>query len=614
MCGIFSSISKTEAPSPNPELLEHLANRGPDLSNTLRAVAQTTTDGDTVSLLFTSTVLSLRGGQITAQPLSTPETGSVLCWNGEAWKIGQDVVEGNDGESIISLLDASISSRSADESINGVLDVLRTISGPFAFVYYDKIHHLVYFGRDCLGRRSLLYNSEDISDCIQFSSIADSTGSSWKEVEADGIYVAALDRASAPPSLASLEESSMGNKHFPCYRYPWVPSDNQGATPSLSLGVLNQAVPTIPWSLNLSSDSVRQLEKHMIESLRLRLLNIPDPPRSERPAKVKLAILFSGGLDCAVLARMAHDILPQDEQIDLLNVAFENPRVVLASKQPPKTKLQRKGRQGRGQPGIHDEPVTKEEPLDDVPVVGPPEEAVSPFEACPDRMTGRSAVKELRQVCPGRKWNFVEANISYKEFLAHRSKVISLIYPHNTEMDLSIAGALYFASRGAGKASIDDSLPGTDYITDARVLLSGLGADELFGGYTRHATAFSRRGLEGLVEELDLDVGRLGKRNLGRDDRAISNWGREARFPYLDEDLVRWSLACPVWDKCGFGGLDEELGADEPALEPGKKVLRLLAWKLGMHSVSQEKKRAIQFGARTAKMETGRTKGTTLLT
>lgn len=147
----------------------------------------------------------------------------------------------------------------------------------------------------------------------------------------------------------------------------------------------------------------------MTQSLRLRLLNIPDPPRYEGPAKVKLAILFSGGLDCAVLARMAHDILPLEEQIDLLNVAFENPRVVLASKQPPKVKLQRKVRQGRGQLGIDDEVVAKEKPLEDAPpVVFPPVEATSPFEACPDRMTGRSALKELRQVCPGRKWNFVE--------------------------------------------------------------------------------------------------------------------------------------------------------------------------------------------------------------
>jgi asparagine synthetase B (glutamine-hydrolysing) len=149
----------------------------------------------------------------------------------------------------------------------------------------------------------------------------------------------------------------------------------------------------------------------MIQSLRLRLLNIPDPPRSEGPAKVKLAILFSGGLDCAVLARMAHDILPLEEQIDLLNVAFENPRVVLASKQPPKVKQQRKARQGRDQLDIHGEAIAKGDPLDDaLPVISPPVGVVSPFEACPDRMTGRSALKELRQVCPGRKWNFVEVN------------------------------------------------------------------------------------------------------------------------------------------------------------------------------------------------------------
>jgi len=225
MCGIFAAISKTEAPSPKPELLKHLANRGPDLCSTLRAVTHTAILGDAVSLLFTSTVLSLRGGHVVAQPLTSPETGSVLCWNGEAWKIGHDIVEGNDGEAIIGLLDANIRSKSADESITGVLNALRSISGPFAFIYFDRVHFLVYFGRDCLGRRSMLYNADEVSDTIQFSSIADSKSSSWKEVEADGIYVAVLDRKSAPQSLALLEESCVGNEDFPCYRYSWAPSD-----------------------------------------------------------------------------------------------------------------------------------------------------------------------------------------------------------------------------------------------------------------------------------------------------------------------------------------------------------------------------------------------------
>jgi asparagine synthetase B (glutamine-hydrolysing) len=55
-------------------------------------------------------------------------------------------------------------------------------------------------------------------------------------------------------------------------------------------------------------------------------------------------------------------------------------------------------------------------------------------------------------------------------------------------MDLSIACALYFAARGHGQASTNANQIPITYTTQARVLLSGLGADELFGGYTRHAT------------------------------------------------------------------------------------------------------------------------------
>jgi asparagine synthetase B (glutamine-hydrolysing) len=190
-------------------------------------------------------------------------------------------------------------------------------------------------------------------------------------------------------------------------------------------------------------------------------------------------------------------------------------------------------------------------------------------------------------------------------------------------MDLSIACALYFASRGRGKLSEDPenvecSIP---YTTSARVLLSGLGADELFAGYGRHGVSFNRYGFEGLINEIELDVSRLGKRNLGRDDRVISTWGREVRFPYLDEEFVAWATQTPVWERCGFGtakpspaSLDGDLDLVASQLDSEKKALRLVALALGMKQVAREKKRAIQFGSRTAKMESRKSKGTQLLT
>lgn len=311
------------------------------------------------------------------------------------------------------------------------------------------------------------------------------------------------------------------------------------------------------------------------ESLKLRTTTLYNSGH----ASDRIAILFSGGIDCTLIARMIHNIIPHDQDVDLLNVAFENPRVIRAAAKNSDTK----------------------------PLTG------SIYSECPDRITGLRSFSELRAVCPGRAWNFVSIDVPYTETLVHRSQIISLIYPHNTEMDLSIGCALYFAARGEGTmrdVSTDRILP---YKTPARVLMSGLGADELFGGYTRHATAFKRQGHGGLVKELELDFDRLGKRNLGRDDRVISHWGREARYPYLDEDFVSWALSIPVWEKCGFGQDSIPEGHPDTALEPGKQLLRLLAWKLGLRGAATEKKRAIQFGARTAKMEAGRTKGTQIL-
>ena|SRR5579859_5944560 len=91
---------------------------------------------------------------------------------------------------------------------------------------------------------------------------------------------------------------------------------------------------------------------------------------SEEESPPRVAVLFSGGLDCSVLAWLVHTLLPPDEPIDLINVAFENPRTVAAQK-------------------------TRDEDV---------------YSVCPDRITGRAGWEELRRLSQesGRNWQFIE--------------------------------------------------------------------------------------------------------------------------------------------------------------------------------------------------------------
>ena len=74
----------------------------------------------------------------------------------------------------------------------------------------------------------------------------------------------------------------------------------------------------------------------------------------------------------------------------------------------------------------------------------------------------------------------------------------------------------------------------------SKIVFSGLGADEVFGGYARYKTAFERGGIKEMEVEMSLDIDRLWHRNMSRDDRVISVNGKEARFPYLDYNLIRY--------------------------------------------------------------------------
>ncbi|KAI8453699.1 asparagine synthase-domain-containing protein [Phakopsora pachyrhizi] len=281
--------------------------------------------------------------------------------------------------------------------------------------------------------------------------------------------------------------------------------------------------------------------------------------KTEKESRV--AVLFSGGLDCTTLALLAHSHIPPSESIDLLNVAFENTQLISNNHQ---TKRIQKDSE-KSTADNHDSDTT--------------------FDV-PDRQTGERSWRELSKLTPGRDWRF---------YLEHKEKIIKLMRPNLTVMDLSIAAALYFAARGIGNSHLNERHPPMIYRTPARVLISGLGADELLRGYSRHQSAF----LTTSLSSNNQGKTRISTRNLGRDDQMMSWFGLEVRHPLLNRRVIDLLSGLPVHLKPDHGlgkGLGDNL------------LLRGLAHGLRLVESCRLPKRAIQFGAQSAKLD-GNSKG-----
>ena len=196
MCGIFFSLGASEPILPNKETCSLLRNRGPDSFQ----VHQVTQDAKSsidesvaVHLTFVSTVLSMRGDHVVSQPLVDDTTQSVLCWNGDAWKIAGNPIQGNDTELIFKLFLEAVQPRpgqiESQSAVRRLQDVISSVSGPFAFVFYDAVNSRVFFSRDCLGRRSLLQGVDGDGN-FKICSLCDSTSAThFEEVGSDGVYM-----------------------------------------------------------------------------------------------------------------------------------------------------------------------------------------------------------------------------------------------------------------------------------------------------------------------------------------------------------------------------------------------------------------------------------------
>jgi hypothetical protein len=96
-----------------------------------------------------------------------------------------------------------------------------------------------------------------------------------------------------------------------------------------------------------------------------------------------------------VRLEVSHDRhIPLDEPIDLLNIAFENPR---------KIRVQVDGNVGGINKKKQKSKVLQNSKSTECHLSG----QYDPDYLVPDRSAGLSELEELRRLCPGRQWNFV---------------------------------------------------------------------------------------------------------------------------------------------------------------------------------------------------------------
>ncbi|KAF8064596.1 Asnsd1 [Scenedesmus sp. PABB004] len=584
MCGILLVASDAAEQEPATDDLEPaLRRRGPDALGTHQVTVPCPGAGGALRLRLAASLLQLRGAAAAppACPLSCASSGGVLAFNGEVF---------------------------GGLAVPGLLSALR---GPWALAYWQAAAGTLWFGRDWLGRRSLLLRRprQGGGAGLVLCSVAAgeaAAAEAWVEVP-PGIYsIAAADLlclvrgggdgpgsgagpgrsdadadggaggATANGGIASpadLTRALPGLRH-----HAWtdpqlqrlaayersaglVPDDAGAQQPSAAApdAADGEAPPQLLALLRdavavrcLTNDRLAEQQQPAAAETR-QPVGGGDASTGDAPlAPAAVLILFSGGVDSTLLAALAHAALPPGAPIDLANVCFAGG-------------------------------------------------------ASPDRVAARVALLELAALAPGRPWRLFEVDSSLAEVDAAAARITALLRPAGTVMDLNIGAALWLAARGEGRAFAPAPRPGGGrglaplgaraHRSAARVVLLGHGADEQAGGYGRHRTRFRLGGWRGLADELALDVRRLWLRNLGRDDRLVSDHGREARHPFLDEALMDALLGAPL------------RALADLRLPPGvgdKRPLRAALAALGLPGAAAREKRAIQFGSRLAQISNAR--------
>lgn len=492
--------------------------------------------------ILVSSVLSLRGNTLTKQPIINDSTHNILQYNGEIFSINdsdENLIIDNDGlilSKMLSNFSNSITSDNNKEYVDKFFRVMNKIESDHALIFHDIKNKKIVVNRDIFGKRSLiLVYIHSLNILILSSVLSKSLYSSRNSKDITIIEV---------PNNSALVISPFNNENKFYFSFNYT---------QLSSLRFNNLYPEI------ESNFVDLCTNYLSNAVKKRIITSNSKT---------IGILFSGGIDSLLISYFALANSTNDIVIDLFNLSFSG-------------------------------------------------------SDAPDRNSGIISYIELIKKFPSRDVNLVIIDAKYSEIAndSTKSEMMSLIYPRESHMDFNISTALKRASKKIGKKIIKESLMESEvttcplsnidksnynnnilskqinkisyekfledeeYISPAKIILSGLGADEFFGGYSRYKNG-------DIIQHMSKDINRIWMRNFGRDDRACSDNGIELRFPFFDSDLITFLSRIRDIKECTNFSMQRGFGE--------KLLLRKVAKQIGFEFGAMFEKRAIQFGTRLA--------------
>ena len=410
----------------------------------------------------------------------------------------------NDSELILKLIDEnlktnfdmsemhSISEHDQKSSIFDIRETIELFDGVFAFAYYNVRSGKIYLARDLLGEKPLFYCKKGFASerkalhALGFENI--------NELNPRNILIYDVDK-----KLEQKPES---------IRVDFFD------TTLLRKGSIQK----LEKNEEVAKQNVKEL---LIKSIKKR---IPD-------SKIKVGVLFSGGVDSTIIAKMLKD----------LNVDFT---------------CYVSGVHEKADDVVHAKKVAEE--------LGLKLKVVLLNEKIGEENQERIKSKKRDEL------------IEYKQMLDSYLKVIVPLIEDNNAVKVSVAFPFFLAFEEARKDNV-------------KVMFSGLGSEELFAGYKRYRKSLdiNKEAIHGLLK--------LYERDLYRDDVISMYNSIELRTPFLDKDLIKYSLQVDESLKIIKGQKD---GQDTFI---DKYVLRKVAEELGI-SIAWRKKKAAQYGSRFDKL------------